>query len=83
MSVYLLAVVWDRPNTKARCSGSGRAVSASWNTRSRRMRSMLTHVAHQRHPVTPWLHPRRQVISLGEIILRRLKEDQDGSPATG
>ena len=22
MSVYLLAVVWDRPNTRARCSGS-------------------------------------------------------------
>ena len=42
MSVYLLAVVWDRPKTRARCSGSGRAVSASWSTRSRRMRSMLT-----------------------------------------
>ena len=55
MSVYLLAVAWDRPNTRARCSWSARAVSASWSTRSRRMRSMLTQVAHQRqsHPVTP------------------------------
>jgi hypothetical protein len=49
------------------------------------MRSMLAKVAHQRqsHPVTPWLHPRRQIIILGEIISRRLKEDQNNSPATG
>ncbi len=49
------------------------------------MRSMLTHVAHQRQsrPVTPWLHPRRQVISWGKIISRRLKEDQGDSTATG
>jgi hypothetical protein len=32
-SVYLLAVVWDRPKTRARCSGSARAVSASWSAR--------------------------------------------------
>jgi hypothetical protein len=85
MSVYVLAVVRDRPDTRARCSGSGRAVSASWTTRSRWMRSMLTHVAHQRqsHRVTPWLHRRRQVISLAEIISRRLKEDQGDSTATG
>ena len=25
MSVYLLAVMWDRPNTRARCSRSARA----------------------------------------------------------
>jgi len=42
MSAYLLAVVWEMPNTRARCSGSARAVSASWRMRSRRMRSMLT-----------------------------------------
>ena len=42
MSVYLLAVVTERPNTMDRCGGSARAVSASWSTRSRRMRSMLT-----------------------------------------
>jgi hypothetical protein len=60
MSVYLLAVAWDRPNTRARCSGSARAVTASRSTRSRRMRSMLTQVAHQRqsHPVTLLASPR-------------------------
>jgi hypothetical protein len=42
MRAYLLAVVWDRPKTRARCSGSARAASASCSTRSRRMRSMLT-----------------------------------------
>ena len=54
MSVYLLEWCGTGPNTRARCSGSGRAVRASWSTRSRRMRSMLTHVAHQgpSHPVT-------------------------------
>jgi len=85
MSAYLLAVVRDRPNTRARCSGSARAVSASWSTRSRPMHPMLTQVTHQRqsHPVTPWLHPRRQVISWGKIISRRLKEDQGDSTATG
>ena len=41
MSMYLLAAVWDRPKTRARCSESARAVSASWSTRSRRIRSML------------------------------------------
>lgn len=38
MTVYLLAVVWEMPNTRARWSGSALAVSASWRTRSRRMR---------------------------------------------
>ena len=42
MSVYSLAVQCERPNTRARCSGSARAVRASWSTRSRRMRSTLT-----------------------------------------
>ena len=85
MSVHLLAVVRDGPDTRARCSGSGRAVSAWWSTRSRPVRSMLTHVAYRRqsHPVTPGLHPRRQVISSGEIISRRPKEDQGHSPTTG
>jgi hypothetical protein len=43
---------------------------------------MLTHVAHQgpSHPVTPWLHPRRQVISSGEITSRKLKK-RSGRPA--
>jgi hypothetical protein len=31
----------------------------------------------------PRIHPRRRTISLGEIISRRLREDQDDSPATG
>ena len=42
MSVYLLAVVWEMPNIRDRCSGSGRPVSASCRMRSRRMRSTLT-----------------------------------------
>jgi len=42
MSLYLLAAAWDRPSTRVRYSGSDRAVSASWSTRSRRIRSMLT-----------------------------------------
>ena len=41
MSVYLLAVVWERLNTKARCSGSARGGQRFVSTRSRRMRSML------------------------------------------
>ena len=59
MSAYLLAVARDKPNTRARCSGSARAVSASWSTRPRRPRSMLTQVAHQRqsHPVSPLASP--------------------------
>jgi len=32
MSAYLLAVVWDRPKTRARCSGSARAVSADFHS---------------------------------------------------
>jgi hypothetical protein len=50
-----------------------------------RRHPMLTQVTHQRqsHPITPRLHPRRQAISLGEIISRSLKEDQDDPPATG
>ena len=49
------------------------------------MHPILTQVAHQcqSHPVTPWLHPRRQVISWGKIISRKLKEDQGDSTATG
>jgi hypothetical protein len=42
MAAYRLAVVCDRLKTRARCRGSGPAVSASWSTRSRRMRSTLT-----------------------------------------
>jgi hypothetical protein len=59
MSVYLPTVEWDTPNTRARCSGPARAVTASRSTRSRRMRSKLTQVAHQRqsHPVTPLASP--------------------------
>jgi hypothetical protein len=59
MSVYLPAAAWDMSDTRARCSGSARAVSASCSTRSRRMRPMLTQVAHQRqsHPVTPLASP--------------------------
>jgi len=30
MSVYLLAVVWEKPKTRARCSGSARAGSRTW-----------------------------------------------------
>jgi len=49
------------------------------------MRSMLMQVAYQRQsrPLTLWVHPRRQVISLGEVISRKLKEDQYDSPAPG
>jgi len=67
MSVYFLAVAWDRPDTSARCRGSARAVSASWSTRSRRMRSKLTQVAHQRqsHPVTPLASPQATGHQLG------------------
>ena len=35
MAAYLLAVVWDRLKTRARCRGSGPAVSALWSTRER------------------------------------------------
>lgn len=85
MSAYLRAVVRDRPNTRARSSGSARAVSASCSTRPQRMRSMPTRVAPGAGatPATPWLHPRRQVISLDTINSRRLKEDQGDPPATG
>jgi hypothetical protein len=41
ISVYLLALVGDRPKSNARCSGSAGTARASWRTRSRRMRSML------------------------------------------
>jgi len=61
MSVYLLAVAWDRQKTRARCSGSARAVSASWSTRSRRMRSMLTPCRcrfHARRPLLTGPDPR-------------------------
>jgi hypothetical protein len=59
--VYLLAVAWDRQKTRARCSGSARAVSASWSTRSRRMRSMLTPCRcrfHARKPLLTGPDPR-------------------------
>jgi hypothetical protein len=67
MSVYLPTVAWDTPNTRARCSGSARAVIGSRSTRSRRMRSKLTQVAHQRqsHPVAPLASPRLTGHQLG------------------
>lgn len=40
MAAYLLAAVCDRLKTRARCRGSGPAVSASWSNRSRRMRGV-------------------------------------------
>jgi hypothetical protein len=41
MAAYLLAVVCDMLKTGARCRRSGPAVSASWSTRSRQMRSTV------------------------------------------
>jgi hypothetical protein len=42
MSVYRLAVVSDRLNTRDRCSGSALAVRASCRMRSCRRRSVVT-----------------------------------------
>ncbi len=42
MRAYWLAERSEMPNSKDRCSGSGRPVSASCRIRSRRMRSALT-----------------------------------------
>ena len=50
-----------------------------------RRRPMLTQVTHQRQsqPAPPRLHLRRQTVILDEIISRRLRKDQNDSPAAG
>jgi hypothetical protein len=83
MSVYLRPVVRDRPEHQGQVQ----------RVRPRGPRFVEHSVAadaldaHARRapgpepPRNPWLHPRRQVISSGEITSRKLKKDQ-GDPPT-